>query len=109
MEHAISPDGETSDIPSDSRTVLSYYQVLFVSGCMAGDLADASEPLFYETSCGTYVPRCIYIDLEPSVIGLICLCLPAFYILFFILFVIVCYHSYILLSNPAQWLLYINE
>ena len=51
LEHAIQPDGQ---MPSD-----------FSLG--GGD--DSFNTFFSETSSGKHVPRAIFVDLEPSVIG----------------------------------------
>ena len=51
LEHGIQPDGM---MPHDD----SY-----------GDTDDSFSTFFSETSSGKHVPRAIFIDLEPSVIG----------------------------------------
>ena len=51
MEHGIQPDGQ---MPSD----------LTIGG---GD--DSFNTFFSETSSGKHVPRCLMVDLEPSVVG----------------------------------------
>ena len=51
LEHDIQPDGT---VPTD----------LTVSGC-----DDSFSTFFSETNCGKYVPRALFVDLEPSVIG----------------------------------------
>ena len=49
LEHGIQPDGQ---MPSDKT---------------AGD--DSCSTFFQETGAGKHVPRAVYVDLEPSVIG----------------------------------------
>ena len=49
MEHGIQPDGA---MPSDKAV---------------GD--DSFSTFFQETGAGKHVPRAVYVDLEPSVIG----------------------------------------
>jgi hypothetical protein len=51
MEHGIQPDGQ---MPSDSSF---------------GKADDSFNTFFAETSSGTHVPRAVFTDLEPSVIG----------------------------------------
>ena len=51
MEHGIKPDGQ---IPNDSSI---------------GVADDSFNTFFSETSSGTHVPRAVFADLEPSVIG----------------------------------------
>ena len=55
LEHGIQPDGH---VPSD-KTV----------GC--GD--DSFNTFFAETGAGKHVPRAVFVDLEPTVVGKICL------------------------------------
>ena len=49
LEHGIQPDGQ---MPSDKA---------------AGD--DSFSTFFQETGAGKHVPRAVYVDLEPSVVG----------------------------------------
>lgn len=51
MEHGIQPDGQ---MPSD-KTI--------------GEANDSFNTFFSETGSGKHVPRAIYIDLEPTVVG----------------------------------------
>ena len=51
MEHGIKPDGQ---IPNDASL---------------GVADDSFNTFFSETSSGTHVPRAVFADLEPSVIG----------------------------------------
>ena len=51
MEHGIKPDGQ---IPNDASLGVS---------------DDSFNTFFSETSSGTHVPRAVFADLEPSVIG----------------------------------------
>ena len=51
LEHDIQPDG----LMTDDRSV--------------GKCEDAFNTFFSETSAGKHVPRAVFIDLEPSVIG----------------------------------------
>ena len=51
LEHGISPDGQ---MPSD-KTI--------------GEGDDSFNTFFSETGTGKHVPRAIFVDLEPSVIG----------------------------------------
>ena len=55
MEHGIQPDGQ---MPSD-KTIGS------------GD--DSFNTFFSETGSGKHVPRALFIDLEPTVVGLYCI------------------------------------
>ena len=59
LEHGIQPDGQ---MPSDKT----------IGG---GD--DAFNTFFSETGSGKHVPRTVFIDLEPTVIGASCLCRSA--------------------------------
>ena len=52
MEHGIQPDGQ---IPNDSSF---------------GAADDSFGTFFSETSSGTHVPRAVFADLEPTVIGM---------------------------------------
>ena len=52
LEHGIQPDGQ---MPSDTT--------FGVEG------EDAFNTFFSETSSGKHVPRAIYVDLEPTVVG----------------------------------------
>lgn len=56
LEHGIQPDGQ---MPSD-KTV----------GC--GD--DSFNTFFSETGSGKHVPRAVFVDLEPTVVGKFVLC-----------------------------------
>lgn len=49
LEHGIQPDGQ---MPSDK---------------FGGD--DSFSTFFSETSCGKHVPRAVFVDLEPTVVG----------------------------------------
>ena len=51
MEHGIQPDGQ---MPSDKT----------IGG---GD--DSFNTFFSETGAGKHVPRCVFVDLEPTVVG----------------------------------------
>lgn len=51
MEHGIQPDGQ---IPSDKTT---------------SSPDNSFDTIFSETGAGKYVPRAIFVDLEPTVIG----------------------------------------
>ena len=51
LEHGIMPDGQ---MPSDDSI---------------GQADDSFNTFFSETSSGKHVPRAIFIDLEPSVVG----------------------------------------
>jgi len=50
LEHGISPDGQ---FPSDKTS---------------GSSDDSFSTFFSETSAGKHVPRCVMVDLEPTVI-----------------------------------------
>merc|ERR1712227_1013200 len=50
MEHGIQPDGQ---LPSDKT---------------AGSSDDSFSTFFSETGAGKHVPRCVFLDLEPSVV-----------------------------------------
>ena len=52
LEHGISPDGT---LPTDLSVA-------------CGD-DDSFSTFFSETSCGKHVPRALFVDLEPSVVG----------------------------------------
>ena len=52
LEHGIGPDGMMVD---HDRT---------------GEYDDSFSTFFQETGAGRHVPRAIYVDLEPSVIGM---------------------------------------
>ena len=52
LEHGIQPDGQ---MPSDDST---------------GVADDSFNTFFSETGSGKHVPRAVFIDLEPSVIGI---------------------------------------
>ena len=52
LEHGIQPDGQ---MPSDTTPGV--------------DADDSFNTFFYETSSGKHVPRAIFMDLEPSVVG----------------------------------------
>ena len=54
LEHGIGPDGT---IPSDKAV---------------GDGDDSFSTFFCETGSGKHVPRAVFVDLEPSVIGKVC-------------------------------------
>ena len=58
LEHGIMPDGQ---MPTDESI---------------GQADDSFNTFFAETSSGKHVPRAIFIDLEPSVVGM--------YLLFFL-------------------------
>ena len=68
LEHGILPDGQ---MPSDESI---------------GQADDSFNTFFSETSSGKHVPRAIFIDLEPSVVGittlqfLLCLRVTSFFI-----------------------------
>ncbi len=51
LEHGIRPDGQ---MPSDDSV---------------GEADDSFNTFFSETSAGKHVPRAIFIDLEPTVVG----------------------------------------
>ena len=51
LEHGIQPDGQ---MPSDKT----------IGGC-----DDSFNTFFSETGAGKHVPRAVYVDLEPTVIG----------------------------------------
>ena len=51
LEHGVQPDGQ---MPSDKT----------IGG---GD--DSFNTFFSETGAGKHVPRCVFMDLEPSVVG----------------------------------------
>lgn len=55
MEHGIQPDGQ---MPSDKT----------IGG---GD--DSFNTFFSETGAGKHVPRAVFVDLEPTVVGKFCL------------------------------------
>ncbi len=63
LEHGIQPDGQ---MPSDKT----------IGG---GD--DSFNTFFSETGAGKHVPRAVFVDLEPTVIGneTDCLCIIQFY------------------------------
>ena len=52
MEHGIQPDG---CMPSDTTV---------------GEATDSFNTFFSETQSGKHVPRAIYVDLEPTVVGM---------------------------------------
>lgn len=53
LEHGIQPDGQ---MPSDKT--------------MGGGGDDSFNTFFTETRAGQYIPRAVFIDLEPTVIGI---------------------------------------
>ena len=55
LEHGIQPDGQ---MPSDKT----------IGG---GD--DSFNTFFSETGAGKHVPRAVFVDLEPTVVGRVCL------------------------------------
>ena len=58
LEHNIEPDGKISKNKSKSNGTMNNY---------TGE--EAFSTFFGETTAGKYVPRAIYVDLEPTVIG----------------------------------------
>lgn len=67
MEHGIQPDGQ---MPSDKT----------VGG---GD--DSFNTFFSETGAGKHVPRAVFMDLEPTVVGMIII-IPFLCIVIFMIF-----------------------
>eukprot|EP00439_Symbiodinium_sp_Y106_P075836 s980_g15.t1 len=71
LEHGIQPDGQ---VPSDKTslhiTAVSLFRELDLDciACHENRLQDAFNTFFSETGAGKHVPRCVMVDLEPTVV-----------------------------------------
>ena len=69
LEHGIQPDGQMPT--DDSIGKYSYFKMVSNIGVLvfSGQADDSFNTFFSETGSGKHVPRAIFVDLEPSVIG----------------------------------------
>lgn len=69
LEHGIQPDGQVDNVASSGSCVITPSdKIQSVPSCRNGTVVEPFNTFFSETSSGKFVPRAVYVDLEPTVV-----------------------------------------